>query len=110
MTVVSVWRHFQLSQLGGVTGIQEAEARDAAEHAAMHRTVPLLRITWLKMLTVLRLRNAGLDPLGVIPEWAQLPDGRTRPGLFVRRKQECFLGRCPQSVSATGCASQDACK
>ena len=37
-TLGNVWRHFWLSQLRNVTGIQWAEARDAAKYPTMHRT------------------------------------------------------------------------
>lgn len=37
-TFGNIWRHFWLSQLRNVTGIQWAEARDAAKYPTMHRT------------------------------------------------------------------------
>ena len=56
-TIGNLWRECWLSQLGDVTGICRAEARNEARHL----TAPSRRIIQPKMSVVQRLRNPGLQ-------------------------------------------------
>ena len=60
----NIWRHFWLSQVGmgvGITGIEWAEARDAAKHPTRHRKASSkIRIMQLKVSVVLQLKSPTL--------------------------------------------------
>lgn len=62
-TFNNVWRHFWLSQLGeGLVASSGIEARDAAKQLTSDSPIhlPQLKIMWLKMSIVQKLRNPGL--------------------------------------------------
>lgn len=55
-----------MTPIAGVTS--RVEAKNAAKHSAVYRTAFHLRLTWTKILVVLRLRNGSRNAEGK-PSW-----------------------------------------